>query len=138
LTFGKYYDIIILKWERRSIDMEAISIYTRQQAIEDGQLFDVTNTQEAREAGFVIPICLTCGVTAYVDVPEDLAGSQDLKGRLWDTLYMAVAAYKRAEDKYLVPFEVSYQMSAHRREVVTLWLVFNEHEGFTVMLPSEY
>ncbi len=117
---------------------DMISKYTRQQAIEDGQLVDVSVTKEAMEAGFRIPVCLTSGVWAFVEVPAGLEGVQDQTGRLWDTLYLAVIAFKRAADKYLVPFDVTYQTSAGRSEVVRLWLCFNEHEGFTIMLPEEY
>lgn len=117
---------------------DMISRYTRQQAIEDGQLVDVTETKEAKEAGFRIPVCLTSGVWAYVQAPADLAGVQDQTGRLWDTLYLAVVAFRGAADKYLVPFDVIYQTGAGRRDVVRLWLCFNEHEGFTIMLPEEY
>jgi len=35
-----------------------------------GQLIDVSDTPEAKEAGFRIPICLTVGVHALVQVPQ--------------------------------------------------------------------
>ncbi len=52
-----------------------IHMYTREQAIEDGQLIDVSETPEAKEAGFRIPVCLTAGVHALVQVPELLSGA---------------------------------------------------------------
>ena len=66
-----------------------IHMYTREQAIADGQLVDVSETPEAKEAGFRIPVCLTAGVHALVQVPELLSGWQDYTGRLWDTLFLA-------------------------------------------------
>ena len=118
--------------------MEIISTYTRQQAIEDGQLFDITKTAEAKEAGFKIPICTTSGVYELIKVPKGLEGIQDFKGRLWDLCFMAVQAFKKASDKYLVPFKVIFTNEKRKQKTYTLWLCFNEHEGFTIMLPEEY
>jgi len=117
---------------------DMIHTYTREQAIADGQLIDVSDTPEAREAGYKVPVCLTVGVHALEQVPETLSGWQDYSGRLWDTLFLAAAAFKRAEDKTLVPFEVVYLTDSRRRSTVTLWLCFSEYEGFTVLLPEEY
>ena len=65
-----------------------ISAYTRQQAISDGILVDVTTT--AKEAGFSIPVALTRTVwTRLVALPEGYRGFQDESGRLWDVLHMA-------------------------------------------------
>ena len=123
---------------------KTIYAYTREQAIQDGVLNDVTNTSEAKEAGFKIPICLTVGVQALCEVPVGLEGIQDYKGRLWDTLWMAVNAYRRWKsnpddnDGRILPYAVIYQTGKNRKITKDLWLVFNEREGFTVMLPEEY
>ena len=66
---------------------EVIHRYTRQQAIEDSLLVDVSNTPEAKEAAFKAPVCLTRGVYDLVEIPAGLEGIQNLKGRLWDTLF---------------------------------------------------
>lgn len=117
---------------------DVIHTYTREQAIADGQLIDVSESPEAIEAGFKVPVCLTVGVHAFVQVPELLSGWQDYSGRLWDTLFLAAAAFKRAGEKGLVPFEVRYQTDPRRFATVTLWLCFSEFEGFTILLPEEY
>ncbi len=117
---------------------EVIHSYTRQQAIEDGYLVDVSATPEAKEAGFKAPLRLTRGVYSFVEVPAGLEGIQDLKGRLWDTLFVAATVFRSSRDKYLVPFHVTYLMSRGRRETKKMWLVFNEAEGFTILLPEEY
>lgn len=72
--------------------METISTYTREDAIEDGVLIDVT--KKAKEAGFKIPVAITETVQSKcVDVTENLkARGQDESGRLWDVLYMAYRA----------------------------------------------
>ena len=68
----------------REDDWKLIDVYTREQAIADGVLIDVSET--AKEAGFRIPVALTAGVWArFVDVPEGVEG-QDEAGRLWDIL----------------------------------------------------
>lgn len=125
---------------RRAID----EIYTRQDAIADGVLIDVSNTSEAKEAGFRIPVCITAGVHALCQVPAGLEGIQDYNGRLWDTLYMAALAVKRVrsktnDDVRRLSFGVAYAMNrVGKPKTHKLWLVFNEYEGFTIMLPSEY
>jgi len=101
-------------------------------------LIDVSDTPEAKEAGFKAPVCITVGVHALVQVPESLSGRQDYSGRLRDTLFLAAAAFKLAGEKNLVPFEVIYQTDPRRSATVTLWLCFSEYEGFMVLLPEEY
>ena len=129
--------------------METIYSYTRKEAIEDGILVDISETKEAKEAGFKIPVCLTVGVHALAEVPEGMNGFQDYAGRLWDTVYMATYAVREkkrqgasSEDMEIVPFKVAYSMPAKTKEfkqvTFDLWLVFNKYEGFTIMLPEEY
>ena len=124
--------------------MEPISIYTRQQAIDDGVLIDVSDTSEAREAGFKIPIAITASVRALCLIPEGLGGIQDYKGRLWDTLWLASNAFRSwkinpdGNDGRILPYRVIYLMRAEGPEMIDLWLVFNEYEGFTIMKPEEY
>jgi len=65
-------------------------------------------------------------------------GWQDYSGRLWDTLFLAASAFKRAGEKTLVPFEVIYQTDPRRSTTVALWPCFSEYEGFTILLPDEY
>jgi hypothetical protein len=118
--------------------------YTKQQAIEDGVLVDITNTPEAQEAGFRIPVALTAGVHSLCQVPEGLECSQSNSGRLWDTLYMATVAYRAwkrnpgGNDGRIIPFKVMFLERNLKHKTYDLWLVFNEYEGFTIMTPSEY
>lgn len=73
---------------------EVIYGYSRGQAIEDGELVDVSDT--AREAGFRFPVALTRAVwNAYVEVPRGVR-LQDEAGRLWDILSMARFAIQRS------------------------------------------
>jgi len=102
-------------------------------------IVDVTST--AKEAGFRVPVALTIGVQTLCEVPEGVEG-QDYKGRLWDTLFCARMAYRRwktnrQDDGRIIPFRVGYQYQTNKT-IKTLWLVFNEHTGFIIMLPEEY
>ena len=73
---------------------EVISMYTREQAIEDRVLIDVTET--AKEAGFRCSVVLTAGVWAMIEsIPQDFE-HEDVSGRLWDVLFMAHIAIKKS------------------------------------------
>lgn len=63
---------------------EIISRYTREQALEDGVLIDVTEL--AKEAGIKFPVAFTAGLWHDVaeNIPERLQGIADWKGRAWD------------------------------------------------------
>ena len=139
-------------------DAEIIHAYTRADAIEDGELVDVTET--AREAGFKIPVALTSAVWArYVEFDKRSTG-QDEAGRLWDVLHMLRYAIKRSgstsEIRYQlhvaipgsVPFEANeappergsgLRKSHHR--LVTLKAICGPGDTaepvITVMLPDE-
>src|SRR5690348_17309253 len=66
-------------------DADIIHTYTREQAIADGVLVDVTPT--AKEAGFKVPVALTSTVRARLEPSEhDASRGQSFEGRLWDVL----------------------------------------------------
>lgn len=65
---------------------ETIYTYTREQAIEDGVLIDVSEI--AKEAGFKIPVALTAAVYSIVENIPNSRSWQDVDGRLWDVLWM--------------------------------------------------
>ena len=78
---------------------EPIHTYTRDEAVADGVLFDVTET--AREAGFGVPVALTASMWADVN---DISGryvsaEQSPGGRLWDLLFMAAHAARRRANR---------------------------------------
>lgn len=87
-------------------DAEIISGYSRAQAIRDDVLIDVSRTSEAQEAGFQYPIALT---SALFNLVSDVSvPGQDMKGRLWDTLYMLSLAIKGSAGGDTVHFQVIY------------------------------
>ena len=109
---------------------EPVSVYTREQAIEDGGLVDVSEL--ARQARFTAPLCITRGVHAKCTPPK--GSYNDYTGRLWDVLRMARYGFKlnkgdRSISKFVVKIE---------RKNEQMWLAFNDYEGFTIMFPDEY
>ena len=87
---------------------EVIHRYTRAQALADGMLVDVTET--AREAGFRVPVALTAAAwgkaVAWTDADSARQTPQDEAGRLWDVVWMAYIAARRASGGCRVPFQV--------------------------------
>lgn len=127
------------KLERES---EIVYAYTKAQAIEDGILADISGIPELKElvdnAGFKVPVAMTSHLWTTIEEGIEAVG-QDLKGRVWDVLFMAAQAFKNTkEDKHLVPFQVLMKDKNNRMQTLSLWLTFNEAEGFCVMFPEDY
>ena len=77
---------------RRPETIEVINVYSRWQALADGELVDISAT--AAEAGFVVPVAVTRALWADIEtIPGDVSW-QDVKGRLWDVIWMARCAVK--------------------------------------------
>ena len=118
-------------------NMEVISTYTRQEAIEDGILADISHTSEAKEAGFKIPICATQAL--WQKIKDEVPEGQDWHGRLWDVCFMASfrvrTALKTNEDSSLLEFKVRF---AEDCKDSILWITFNKYEGFTILFPEDY
>ena len=80
---------------------EPISVYTRQQALDDGVLVDVTAT--ASEAGIMIHTAITAALEADI---RDLSGvqcetGQSYEGRLRDVIFVvAVEGRKQTEPQF--------------------------------------
>ena len=123
-------------------DAEIIYAYTRAQAIEDGELVDVSET--AREAGIKFPVAMTRTVWGrYVEVPEGVK-CQDERGRLWDILWMFRCAAGKVDGDTL--FVKLYVRNHNRerldsRDLVTLKAVCGPGDTpepvITIMLPDE-
>lgn len=82
--------------------------YTRAQALDDGVLVDVTET--AREVGFSVSVAMTSAAWSET-VEWTMADSvrqtlQDESGRLWDVLWIAYQAARRASGSHRLPFEL--------------------------------
>jgi len=80
----------------------AISVYSRADALADGALVGVPE-ELAREVGFVWPVALTAAVwadcvawTEDTEAGKSSGTGQDETGRLWDVLWMARWAVRKA------------------------------------------
>jgi hypothetical protein len=85
----------------REVFGEVISSYTRAQAIADGVLVDLRQgelTALVDEAGFRMPFACTAEVFSQCIELTDAArrAGNDVKGRLWDLLWMLKLAIRRA------------------------------------------
>lgn len=128
-------------------DAEVISVYTRAQAIEDGELVDVSTT--AREAGFCYPVAMTRAAWASaVEVSDTLkAIGQDEQGRLWDVLSVlhhaigGARAGQRELNFYVIAMkEVANAKLPRHRRVPLKSICGPGDEGeavLTIMEPSE-
>lgn len=118
---------------------DVIYAYSRAQALADGVLVDVTAT--AQEAGFVWPVAVTAAVWAIIEaIPRRYQGWQSVAGRLWDVLWMAHLAIRRAPAGGA---ELLYTLILHhaRKTYLTLKLVVGPGDQgepvVTLMLPEE-
>lgn len=126
---------------------EVIYSYTRKQALQDGELVDVTST--AKEAGFLLPVAVTRAVWVdCIEWPEDLNAKkktlQDEAGRLWDVVYMGFMAVRQNKSEssilyrlYRVPTEGGKRRA---REVELKITVHGGDEGepvITISQPNE-
>ena len=124
---------------------EPISSHSRQQAVDDGVLIDVSDT--ATEAGFRIAVAITAAAWAdcveWTDSDTDRQTCQDQAGRLWDILWMAAQAARRNDSD-----EIRFQLyrvprggRGSRPRLTTLKAVCGPGDDgepvVTIMLPGE-
>jgi hypothetical protein len=126
---------------------EVISTYTREQAIEDGQLIDVSET--AREAGFKYSVVLTAAAwadcVAWSDDDNEQQAYQDESGRLWDVLFLAFHGIQTNKDSGTQLLYQLYRVprDGHSTEavLVTLKLIIGPGDTpdpvITILLPNE-
>ena len=120
-----------------------IYTYTRQQALDDGVLVDVS--EKAREAGLKFPVALSRAVwDRYCEVPDGVRG-QDVMGRLWDVVWMLRDGIRRGPGGEILTFRLYVRNHNRerttRRDLVTLKAICgpgdNGEPVITVMLPGE-
>lgn len=120
-------------------DCKVISSYTRKQAIEDGELIDVSET--AKQAGFIYPVAITRNLW-HSRIQYDKYG-QDPKGRLWDVLWVLKVAIRKNAGEH-VTYQVIFQdgPAQHQYHEITLWAICgpgdNPEPVITIMLPEDY
>lgn len=123
---------------------DAISTYTREQAIEDGVLFDVS--EMAQEAGFKIPVAITQAVRDDCVVWTDKDAEkyyQDEKGRQWDVIVMAhlYARRNKSTNEFMFPLHRIPRVGHGGKRNITLKCTVhggdNGEPVITIMQPNE-
>src|ERR1035441_3694356 len=139
---------------------EAISSYTRAQAIVDGVLVDLTTATDDKgqrlcpQVGFKVPVAITR--TAWAQTIEaggswkpdgegevlELKGGQSLTGRLWDVLWMLGGASGKAANTDRVHFQVLVDVDGDGgHEMVKLWALCGPGDDaqpvITIMVEGE-
>jgi hypothetical protein len=123
-----------------------IHVYTRAQALADGNLIDVTDT--AREAGFRLPVAITAAAwadcVAWSAADSQRQTCQDVAGRLWDVVWMASLAARGAREAQQIVFTL-HRVPRGGRSVqprrATLRMVIGPGDDaapvVTILLPDE-
>lgn len=127
---------------------DVISAYSREEAIADGQLIDVTNT--AKKMGLRFPVALTNNAWSQcVEWSDEKAGATGMGGhwasRLGPLLTEAIRAILLNKDGDMVTFTISCipgigpDTQEHTYE---LWMTVgpgdNAEPVITIMLPEDY
>lgn len=122
-------------------DWNLIFSYSRQQAIDDGVLIDVT--EEAKRIGFKVQTVVTSNLFhRYLDPPAGLEGDgQSVTGRLHDLMVLALFAAKRGVNTDRVTFKVAFLMAPGRKETIEAIVHIgpgdNREPVLTIMLPED-
>ena len=118
---------------------EIICSYSREQALEDGVLVDVTD--EAKKAGFKYPFAMTAEVWNVINsIPEEHS-YESKAGRLWDVLMLAMMRIRTLKtDTDLIMFEVILHNNM-MHDTVELKLLIGPGDTvdpvFTLMFPNQ-
>ncbi len=118
---------------------EIIDIYSRQEAIADGVLVDLSESPQVINAGFKGSFCLSRALFDMLfmdDSPESrTVGEIQLRDICWmASLALSFRKFK-GEDCGITPFKYRFSSS---QGLHTVWLAFVDTEGFTLMFPSDY
>jgi len=119
---------------REGIVKESASYsYTREQALNDGELVDITPM--AKKAGFIYPVAVTSGVWGLIKPPAG-AKEQSIHWRLWDLLMTLNAAVRyQSAGKDRIRFPVIFDnrpVGEHRAE--RLWAMIHIGDGYKPMI----
>lgn len=110
--------------------------YTREQAIADGVLIDVS--EMAKEAGFKVPVAITSGVHEIItpSAEEERMGQSE-NGRLWDILFVLYWRIKTSPEN---TSKILYEVLIGGSEVKLKAICHPGDHGepvITIMLPDE-
>lgn len=119
---------------------DVIYSYTRKEAIENGDLHDITDI--AKEAGFKVPIAVTNALfEAYLNpTSEEKEMGQSLDGRIWDMLSILFYAANGNSNSGILKLEISIMFENGRKDVPFKSVIGPGDNGepvITLMLPDE-
>lgn len=124
-------------------DFEVIAVYSRDQALVDGVLVDVSTL--AKEAGFKWPVAVTDHLYHGYIVPalDLVSAGQSISGRLWDVFSVLRAAIATGKDLSSLNITVCFLMSPNAvPEPVEILAVAGPGDSgepvITIMLPVDY
>jgi hypothetical protein len=114
-------------------DAPIISMYTRQQAIDDGVLVDVSEVAKS-EYGINLPLAFTRAVwDEYITPdPRSEGWGQSIRGRLHDALYMLLPHLKHvtSDQKWIDKFNRDGSVTFYYK----LWFVLKEKQRREIQL----
>ena len=125
---------------------EVISVYTRKQAIEDGVLVDLRQgdlEEVVKNAGFKYPVACTAEVFhECIELTEAAKrAGNDIKGRLWDVLFMLSMAIKTTRNTTRIAYKLNVvrdRVRATPTELVAVCGPGDEGEPvITIMFPGQ-
>lgn len=113
--------------------MNIISAYTAKQAVEDGVLVNVPDDLR-KQAGFKIPVRITNTIHSLCTPPKSNK-IQSYTGRLWDVLFLASYAIRKAKNDHMCTFKVKLGRKIHE-----LWACMDGTIGpaIHIMKPEDY
>lgn len=123
---------------------DIIHMYTREQALADEVLIDVSDM--AKEVGFKFPVAVTSALWEIINnIPKEYS-YQDKNGRLWDVLYMAaynakISSGNTINYKVIMHHEIETRKGKTIKENLILKAVIGPGDNYepviTIMLPNE-
>ena len=134
-----------------------ISVYSREQAIEDGVLMDVTAWAgigpEGMLGGFLVPVAITRALWNIIDIDDPTSGQEprrralvrgrgeSTRGRAHDVLWMASVAARRNSNRdrlrFVVLMTVEDQSGRIARKRLTLEARI-DGDGVTIGFPEDF
>jgi hypothetical protein len=118
---------------------EVIHTYTREEAIADGYLVDLTEWGSSKTGflgGFTCPVAVTRELWELIDTK---VRGQDTRGRAHDVLWMASLAVRRAREDEDgcrdAPFKLILPGQG-RKQTQVLRVRFNRYEGITISFAA--
>ena len=133
---------------KQNENFEVIYSYTRKQALEDGELVDVTEWASSKKGfigGFTCPVALTRALWFAIQaIPTYGRGLEDIRGRAHDVLWMASLALRKAlkvEDQEALYKMILPRKGKNDREVELLIMLHGGDEGepvVTIGFPEDF